>query len=328
MRTNNPATRGPIATVSTFHGAIRILAFPILLTAGCGGDDTIWEPRGSSLVTFSFENLEPLRGGLNYQAWAVEYRNASYWGSPIGIFNFNENGQMVDPVSGETLTGTLEASVDAQDLYGVQVTIELSDVVVAQPSSIYILGGSMVDGSADLSQESWLSTAVDFSQSSGRYFLATPSDDLEDNELSGVWFADYGSGDPFQGLLLPQAPTNWDYEGWVVLGDDTISTGKFYYSAIADTTNIYGGITGNYPFPGQDFLYQAPEGKTFPTDLSGVPIFVTMEPYEQFDTEPLSPFPFKLFEATIPLDAVPHTNYDMTSLYDARPRGTATVPLQ
>ena len=328
MLSNIPMTPGSFLRAAAVRGTTSLLALSLFLTAGCGGDDTIWEPRGSSLVTFSFQNLEPLRAGLNYQAWAVEFRNAAYWGSPIGIFNFNEAGQMVDPASGEILSGTLEASVDAQDLYGIQVTVELSDVVVNQPSSIYILGGTMVDGSADLGQDSWLSAEVDFSQSSGRYFLATPSDDLDDNERSGVWFADYGSGNPFQGLLIPQAPTNWDYEGWVVFGEDTLSTGKFYYSAIADTTNLYGGITGNYPFPGQDFLYNAPEGLTFPTDLSGTSIFITMEPYEEYDTEPLSPFPFKLLEATIPLDALPHTNYDMTSLYGARPRGTATVPLQ
>ena len=326
MTTRRPGPRDSRPRSLTLRGGA--VALTAVLAAACGGDETIWEPRGSSLVTFSFQNLEPLRGGLNYQAWAVEFRNAAYWGSPIGIFNFNEDGQMVDPASGEVLSGTLEASVDAEDLYGVQVTVELSDVMVNQPSSIYILGGTMVDGSADLGQDSWLSAEVNFSQSSGRYFLATPSDDLDDNERSGVWFADYGSGDPFQGLLIPQAPTNWDYEGWVVFGEDTLSTGKFYYSAIADTTNLYGGITGNYPFPGQDFLYNAPEGLTFPTDLSGTSIFITMEPYEEYDTEPLSPFPFKLLEATIPLDALPHTNYDMTSLYGARPRGTATVPLQ
>ena len=323
-----PAARGDFAPASTFPRAIPLLSLFVFLAAGCSGDDNIWEPRGSTPVTLSFQNLEPLQGGLNYQAWAVEYRNGSYWGSPMGIFNFNESGQMVDPASGKVLSGTLEASVNVRELYGVQVTIEMSNVMVNQPSSIYILGGTMVDGSADLGQDSWLSMEVEFSQSSGRYFLATPSDELDDNELSGVWFADYGSGDPFQGLLIPQAPTNWDYEGWVVLGEDTLSTGKFYFPAIADTTNLFGGITGNHPFPGQDFLYNAPEGLTFPTDLSGSTIFVTLEPYEQYDTEPLSPFPFKLLEATIPLDAVPHSNYDMTSHYDVRPRGTATVPLQ
>jgi hypothetical protein len=281
-----------------------VLALAALFAAACGDDHNVWNPRGSSLVSFTFQNLAPLGGGLSYQAWAVEVQNAAYWGSPIVIFNMNEAGEMVDPTTGEVLSGPFEAAVDAGDLYGVQVTVE--------PST-------------GLAQDSWLSLQIDLSEMSGRYFLATPSDDVPDNEMSGVWFADYAGGTPTRGLDIPQAPEGWDYEGWAVFGDDTLSTGKFYYPAIADTLNPYGGITGNYDFPGQDFLQNAPEGLSFPTDLSGVPIFVTMEPWNEYDVEPSSPFPFRLLEATVPLDAAPHTSYSMTSLYGSLPRGTVTV---
>lgn len=312
-------------TVLRRAGGAGVLALASLFALACGGDDTIWEPRGSSLVTFSFQNLAPLRSGLNDQAWAVEFRTQSYWGSPMAIFNIDEIGQVVDPASGEVLSGTFEAMVAGEDLYGVQVTIEMSEVLVSQPSGVYILGGIMVDGSADLAQDNWLSLAVDFSTISGRYFLATPSAESGDNELSGVWFPDYAFGTPVQGLDLPQAPEGWDYEGWVVFGSDTLSTGKFYWPGVADTLNLYGGITGNYDFPGQDFLANAPEGMTFPTDLSGAPILVTMEPWEDYDTEPLSPFPFRLLGATIPHDAEPRVNYAMSALFDLMPKGTATV---
>lgn len=280
------------------------------------------------MVTFSFQNLPPLDGGLNYQAWAVEFDNGAYWGSPIQMFNINESGQIVDPATGGVLSGEFEAGVSAGQLYGIQVTIEMSDSLVSQPSGTYILGGTMVDGTANLGQESWLSLASPFNSIAGRYFLGTPSDDVDDNELSGVWFADYNGGDPIRGLDLPQAPTGWDYEGWAIFGDDTVSTGKFYTPEIPDTLNIFGGLTGNFPFPGQDFLANAPEGLVFPTDLSGIPILVTMELADSFDIEPDSPFWFGLLEATIPLDAEPHTNYDMASLSPIMPRGTATVAFQ
>lgn len=301
------------------------LALAVFFAAACGDDHNVWNPKGSSLVSFAFENLEPLRGGLNYQAWAVEFQNTGYWGSPIVIFNVNEDGEMVDPATGEVLSGPFEAAVNAGDFYGVQVTVEASSALVSQPSGVYILGGIMVDGVAGLGQDTWLSLQIDLSDMSGRYFLATPSDDVPDNEMSGVWFADYAGGSPVQGLDIPQAPEGWDYEAWAVFGDDTLSTGKFYYAAIADTLNPYGGITGNYGFPGQDFLQNAPDGLSFPTDLSGIPVFVTLEPWNEYDLEPSSPFPFRLLEATIPLDAVPHTTYAMTSLYASLPGGTATV---
>ena len=308
-----------------FRTLIPVLTAMLLLLSGCDGDNTIWEPRGSSLVTLSFEDLKPLEGGLSYQAWVIESKINGYWGSPLGIFNIDESGQIVDPSTGSVLSGTFEAGLDAGDVFAVQVTVEMSDTLVSQPSATFILGGTVVGATAALSQGSWLSMAVEFSGMSGRYFLATPSDDLEDNELSGVWFADLDSGTPAQGLLLPQAPDGWDYEAWVVIGDDTLSTGKFYQSTGADTTNTFGGITGNYEFPGQDFLMDAPEGMTFPLDLSGSPIFITLEPWEEYDVEPLSPFNVRLLEATIPADAVAGTTYDMTSLLGVMPRGTATV---
>lgn len=309
-------------------GLVPALALAAFLVGACSDSSTNWEPRGSSMVTLSFQNLPPLDGGLNYQAWAVEFRNGAYWGSPMGIFNLDESGQIVDPATGAVLSGEFEASLNAEEVYGVQVTVEDSEVLVIQPSGTYILGGTMVNGLANLGQESWLSQATDFSSITGRYFLATPSNDLEDDELSGVWFADYNGGDPRQGLNLPQAPTGWDYEGWVIFGDDTVSTGKFYFPGIADTLNLYGGLTGNLPYPGQDFIKDPPAGLTFPTNLSGLPILVTMELADTFDVAPSSPFFFGLLEAQIPLDAEPDTNYDMTSLFDVFPRGTASVVFQ
>jgi hypothetical protein len=297
----------------------------VLVLTGCGGDDSIWEPRGSSLVTLSFENLKPLSGGLNYQGWVVENRPTGYWGSPLGMFNIDESGQLVDPSTGEVISGTFEAGLDAEDVFGVQVSVENSSTQVSQPSATFILGGTVVTGTADLGQVHWLAMNLDFTEIAGSYFLGTPTDDLNDNELSGVWFGDTTSGDPIQGLFLPEAPNGWDYEGWVVIGEDTLSTGKFFDPNIADTTNLYGGISGEYGFPGQDFLENAPEGMVFPTDLSGAPIFVTLEPWEEYDVEPLSPFNFLFLSATIPADATAGTTYTMTSLFNVFPRGTATV---
>ncbi len=312
----------------TFFGPLALFTIAALALSACSDSSTIWEPRGSSMVSFSFQNLPPLEGGLNYQAWAVEFRNGAYWGSPIQIFNINDSGEIVDPSTGAVLSGEFEAGVNAGELYGVQITIEQSDVVVSQPSGTYILGGTMVEGSARLGQESWLSLAIDVASISGEYFLGTPSSETDDDEMSGVWFADYNGGDPLQGLNLPQAPTGWDYEGWVVFGDDTLSTGKFYTPALPDTLDLHGDGVGSYAFPGQDFLDDAPEGLVFPTDLSGVPILVTMELADTFDIEPSGPFWFRLLEAVIPQDAQPHTNYDLTSLSGVFPKGTATVAFQ
>lgn len=297
----------------------------LLLLGACSDDGLVFEEAGSSTVAFAVEGLAPLKGGLNYQAWVVKYDNYSYWGSPLGMFNINQSGQMVDPVADTVLSGAFSANLYPEEVYGVQVTVELSSEVVSQPSNSYLLGGTVYQGSASLTLDSWLGVGLNLSPMEGQYILKTPSDDDDGNELSGLWFVNARSGTEIAGLFLPEAPDGWDYEGWVVLGTDTLSTGKFYSPNISDTTDIYGGITGAPPFPGQDFLYNAPEGLSFPLDLSGASVFVTMEPWNEWDVEPGSPFSLRLMEAAIPSDAIPGTTYDLISLFDALPTGTATV---
>lgn len=299
----------------------------LLLLGSCADTGLEFEPAGSSTVILSVEGLAPLEGGLNYQGWVVKYVNGSYWGSALGMFNINESGQMVDPVADTILSGSFSANMYAEEVFGVQVTVELSSEVVSQPSNTYLLGGTIHEGTVSLSLDSWLGMGIDFSPMEGHYILMTPSDDDDGNELSGVWFVDASTGNDAPGLFLPEAPDGWNYEGWVVSGTDTLSTGKFFDPNVSDTTDIYGGLTGAPLYPGQDYLFNAPEGVSFPIDLTGGSVFITMEPWNEWDVAPGSPFFLRLMEAAIPSGVLSGTTYDLNSRFDLLPRGTATVIL-
>ena len=86
----------------------------------------------------------------------------------------------------------------------------------------------------------------------------------------GVWFLDNSSGAPAVGLTLPTLPDGWIYEGWAVIDGVPVSTGTFSTVDAADNSATFSGSKAGPPFPGEDFLINAPGmWLTFPTDLKG-----------------------------------------------------------
>ncbi len=300
------------------------LFFAPLLT-GCGDDKEITGLEGSSLVSLSFTGLAPLGGGLNYQAWIVAGTPTEPWGLPVVIFNVDESGQMVDPVADTVLTGPFQAKLDPPDIHSVGVSLEVSDTLLSYSSFTFILAGDLAQGSASLTPGHWLALDDPMSDISGRYILATPTDEDPENELGGVWFMDTGSTPAGPGLTLPAAPEGWTYEGWVALGEEILSTGKFVGPTGPDSAATYSGPVTGPAFPGEDFLTNPPTGLTFPPDLSGATVFITLEPWMEWDTEPGLPFFLRLLDGQVPADAASVTPYDLTSLGSQLPTGTATV---
>ena len=277
------------------------LVIALMVLQGCGNDHSPTAPAGSSMVTLSFQRLEPLEGGLSYQAWAVEERDdGSFRGHPFATFNMNQAGQVVTPVSGAVITGGFEAPLDAEDLFGVGLTIETSVVGVTIPSDTFILGGPVVGGVVQMTTDHWLGIGQDLSVIQGRYVLATPTDQDPENELGGIWFLDPFQGPDAPGLQLPTLLNGWDYEGWVVIEGQPVSTGKFFQADATDGSFLYSGSVQGPAVPGEDFLRNAPTGLTFPPDLSGAEVFITMEPWQQWDQAPNEPFFVRILEADIP----------------------------
>ncbi len=91
----------------------------------------------------------------------------------------------------------------------------------------------------------------------------------------------------------------------------------------ADDAAPYSGTGMAPPFPGEDFLRNAPAGLTFPTDLSGLMAAITIEP----DPDD-SPGPFlalKPLAATVATAAVDHQTYTLDNHAAEFPTGMATI---
>jgi hypothetical protein len=127
---------------------------------------------------------------------------------------------------------------------------------------------------------------------------------------------------PVPGLTLPELPDGWEYEGWVVIGGVPVTTGRFTSVDLEDASAPFSGSEPGPPFPGEDFLMNAPEGLTFPTDLAGGTAVISIEPSP--DDGP-APFTLKPLLGTIPPPAADHVVYEMANNAAGFPSGTADV---
>jgi hypothetical protein len=304
---------------------IGIVSSSVFFTSCSKEDNSIANPN----LTLNVSGLEDLGANFKYEGWIMVD------GSPIstGTFTVNASGvmsQTLFPVSTTSLNAATKFFVSIEPYPDTNPTM----------SSTRILAGSFSNKTAtlDVSDVDAISNAL--TQSTGKYILTTPSDGANTNEKSGLWFQK-SLGTPLPnlslptpGLLLPPvitfngAAVNWKYEGWVVLNGKTLSTGKFNGVlsglggiAVSDDFNGYSGSIATPSFPGEDFLKNAPTGLTFPIDLSGSKVFVTIEPNPDYSPNPSS---LKILSATVPTSATAATVYSMDNTISTNaPKGTA-----
>lgn len=316
----------PMLTRPRRSGLLLVLGASLVLAlSGCGGDDNLLGPKGTSSVNLTLNGLEPLPDGLVYRGWVVGGEPDSYYGVPLITFNVGPEGVLVDPEADTVLAGPFRVEVHPDEILAIGVSLELSSQLSAYSSFTFLLGGDLVGGSAALSVENWLAMGASMADAQGRFILSTPTDVNPENELSGIWFMDSSGSSPAPGLSLPEAPTGWLYEGWATVDGQPVSTGKFVSPDGEDGGNPYSGPTNAPPFPGEDFLSDAPAGVTFPTDLSGGTVFVTLEPWDTWDVEPADPFFLRVLEGQVPAGAEADVPYPMANLAQGLPSGSATV---
>ena len=188
------------------------------------------------------------------------------------------------------------------------------------------MAGDIVDGVAELSIGHPAALGDDFSEASGSYFVATPTTESVDDEFSGVWFLNPPSdgNPPSAALDIPVLPAGWVYEGWVVVDGQPVSTGRFLDAAGPDDFGGFSGPLPAPPFPGEDFIVNAPDGLEFPLDLRGNgTVVLTIEPAD--DDSP-APFAMRPLAAPVPADLEFHGTVDLGP-GPGVPSGVATLDI-
>ncbi len=279
----------------------------------CNNDDDDG-PLTASL-TLSISGLEDLGPDFVYEGWIIVN------GAPIstGIFTSTAANQ----------TFILDAAqLNAATRFVLSIEPEgESGTASSTPSDTKLLVGDFVGNTATVS----VGTVGDFDSvtPSGMFFLRAPTDEPSGtanngNDESGIWFGSPGAP-PSPALTLPTLEVGWKYEGWVVVdGIGPLSTGTFTAFDVADenagaSTSFSGTENNGPPIPGEDFFNNVPAGFTFPLDLRGRTIVISVEPFP--DNSP-NPFLLKPLLGTGGQDTAPAT-YDLVFSNSSFPTGTA-----
>lgn len=253
-------------------------------------------------LTLNLTGLDELGADYVYEGWIIVD------GSPVstGTFSSVDFPQTFD--------------IDADDLASATkfvLSIEPTNDSDPDPAATKILAGDFSGNAATMGH----GTVGDFSSITGKYILATPTDSDMNNENSGVWFLDNSTGSAMAGLDLPELPAGWKYEGWAVIDGVPVTTGTFTDVAAMDDNAPYSGAMSGPPFPGEDFLVNAPSNLTFPTDISGGKAVISIEPDP--DNSPL-PFTLKPLVGDIPAMAAVHTTYSLGQNLGSFPAGSVS----
>ncbi|WP_299891766.1 anti-sigma factor [uncultured Lacinutrix sp.] len=275
---------------------LGVLALGFLATSCSNDDDAIQIPTNSSL-TVDFSGLEALGSDYVYEGWIIVN------GAPVSTGTFSS---VTFPQTFQVSTTQLAAAT--KFVLSIEPAVDPDPL----PADTKILEGDFAGDMATLDSNEIVG---DFSTSTGEYILATPTDNDMTNESSGVWFLNNSGTAPVAGLSLPTLQPGWKYEGWAVIDGTPLSTGTFTNVAATDDLAPYSGpVALPMPngtdgfFPGEDFLLNAPTGMTFPVDLKGKTIVISVEPSP--DNSP-APFTLKPLAHVVPATAMDHTPIGM-----------------
>lgn len=286
------------------------------LLAACDGSSG---PDDRDRLSLSFNGLEPLAGGAHYEGWAM------IGGTPVstGKFDVDASGNVVSVSGAAVPGGDFDAGRDLRAATAIIVTVEPAGDTDAVPAATKMMAGEVSGGTATLTVAAPQALGNAFTSATGTYILATPTNGMGTSERSGIWFIDPSSGMPMPGLSLAALPAGWKYEGWSVIGGTPVSTGTFTAVNTADAAAPFSGPMAGPPFPGEDFLANAPSGLAFPTDLRGTMAVISIEPDP--DDSP-APFALKPLVGMVPAGAMDHTPYPMTNQAGTTfPTGTARI---
>jgi hypothetical protein len=256
-----------------------------------------------------FEGLRTLPEDVGiYGLWISSTDKTGF----LGTFNINANGQTVDS-GGNLIERFTTPDVNLANALSVVVTIELINSTPETPSGNVILQGPFDEGVARLRVP--ISEAIN--SATGTYRVYTPTDGPGTNEASGVWAVD-AEGNPT--LDLPEATAGYVYEHFIFIEGREIIMGRFNVPDELDSVNAY--IDDLFPppeVPGDDFLRNDPAGLTFPTNLGGSRLIVTLEPRV---LDSIHPSQLVVFEATLPIGLVGGETITMTNRTANFPTGT------
>ena len=285
---------------------ILFLSIPVfaLMFTGCNSGST--DPVKPNNLRLQFSGLENPGSHKQYEGWMVVD------GQPVstGKFTIDNDGKMSKEYFSVDYSYLSRAT-------SFLVSVEPNPDISSERSAHTVLAGDFNKNKAALTTGHSRVLGTDLSIASGGFVMATPTNGPASFETSGVWFLNPETG--MASLELPALSAAWQYEGWAIINGIPVSTGKFKAATGPDASSSHNGTLPAPGFPGEDFLENAPAGLTFPANLQGHRIVISVEPNPDNSA---TPFYIKPLALDVPTAATPGTYYKLQN--NSLPTGSAT----
>lgn len=282
----------------------------VVLTLGffvssCSDDDNL---PSTATLSLDLTGLEELGANYVYEGWIIVND------APVSTGTFTS----VSFPQSFTVDAALLA-VATTFVLSIEPAGETGEAAL-MPANTKVLAGDFSGTTANVNT----GIVGDFSLAAGAFFLRTPTDETgtnNGNDQYGVWFGTPGAP-PTPNFVLPTLPDGWAYEGWVIGENGPITTGTFTVFNDRDSSNGFSGTENNAgpPVPGEDLLLNAPNGETFPLDIRGRTVVISVEPVPD---DSALPFAMKPLVATAGQDTAPAT-HDFEQNLGSLPTGKVT----
>ncbi len=299
---------------------MKIIQICLVLGLFITGCDILETDVPSSVKEFevNFSNLPQLPDSLEYVSWILSKEGTAFY-----------RLERFTPVNGsfsKVYTDIKSGYIQSMQVLVVSIEFKAThDTLLIKPSDVPILSGYLNGNQAAISF-SEDNSMPKFDGVAGDYLLATPTDTLTVSETSGIWFVNKDStGTLMAGLTLPALPAGWFYQGWIEKDGKLLTTGSFQKAADADNSAEYSGSVEGYAFPGEDFINNPPAGVTFPLDLIGAKVYITLQP--KYDLKGSS-YGFKILEGQVSVGSEPGKVYQLQVSTFTQPSGNVKLKWQ
>ena len=276
-----------------------------ILTTSCSNDDD--NGPSTSTLNIDLNGLEDLGSDFVYEGWIIVN------GAPVSTGTFTS----ISFPQSFTVDAT-ELAAATTFVLSIEPAGETGEAALA-PADTKLLAGDFSGSIANVNT----GIVGDFGSAAGAFFLRTPTDETgtnNGNDQNGVWFGTPGAP-PTPNFVLPTLPAGWAYEGWVVGENGPITTGMFIAFNTVDDFDDFSEISqSGPPVPGEDFFLNAPSGETFPLDVRGRTVVISVEPVPD---NSVAPFAMKPLVGTAGMDTAPVT-YDFGQNLSSLPAGKVT----
>lgn len=305
--------------------------------------ETITSPSGT--FTLQLINLPALDDSLVLAAWIVDDAgkiihkfgklsypagSTSFTGSfPLTLSDFQANtkNQFVC-ISIEDRDSTLNDSTSSNVFLLIsKIRNNEAQLSVVPKNPVGIAFGSDFDDQKYLGDDPSEAVPPSFKTAKGVYTIFTPTG-TDPNTNSGIWFLNYKSAGVYEtGLRLPELPSGWIYKGWVKVNGKYLPTGEFKLAAGNDAQNLYVGTNPMPAFPGEDFLQNDTLGVTYPIDLAGQEVMISVEPNGFNGYNKNKPFPLFILSGSVPGSVSNTTSTSLQNNFTNFPSGSAVYKI-